>query len=260
MATFLFNEIIFGPVQSRRLGVSLGINLLPLKNKLCNFNCIYCECGFTEKAGDDDTQLTLPCGKIMEALEKTLNSFLNTKKTIDTITFAGNGEPTLHPDFNEIIDQTILLRNRLFPNTKIAVLSNATLIGRKDIKQALKKVDYNILKIDSSFDETVKGINCPSGNFSVEKLIHDLQFFDQNLTLQTLFLKGNFNGFYFDNSSEHEVDGLLELYHKLKPKLVMIYTIDRDTPVKSLEKISLSRLNEIAARIEGLGIPVQVSA
>jgi len=258
MATFLFNEIIFGPVQSRRLGVSLGINLLPLKNKLCTFNCIYCECGFTEKIRDDDQKI-LPRKKITEELEKTLNSFLDSGKSIDTITFAGNGEPTLHPEFTEIIDDTILIRDRLFPDAKIAVLSNATLIGKQNIKEALQKIDHIILKIDSSFEETIKGINCPVGNFSIEKLIKEFQFFKENLTLQTLFLKGNYNGFYFDNSSEIEVAGLLNIYYELKPKLVMVYTIDRDTPVNTLEKIGLTRLNEIASKIEKLGIPVQVS-
>jgi wyosine [tRNA(Phe)-imidazoG37] synthetase (radical SAM superfamily) len=259
MATFLFNEIIFGPVQSRRLGESLGINLLPLNTKVCNFNCIYCECGFTERIRADDPHI-LPHEKIKEELEKTLISLLKTGKNIDTITFAGNGEPTLHPEFIEIIDDTILLRNKFFPKAGIAVLSNATLIGRQDIKQALQKIEFNILKIDSSFEETIKGINCPIGNFSLKNLISDLQNFNKNLTLQTLFLKGNYNGFYFDNSSEMEVEGLLNIYYKLNPKLVMIYTIARDTPVNTLEKISLHRLNEIAARIEKLGIPVQVSA
>jgi wyosine [tRNA(Phe)-imidazoG37] synthetase (radical SAM superfamily) len=257
MATFLFNEIIFGPVQSRRLGISLGINLLPLNNKLCNFNCIYCECGFTEKVGDND-QSIFPDEIIIEELKKTLYSFLDSGKRIDTITFAGNGEPTLHPNFAKIIDGTISLRDSLFPKAAIAVLSNASLIGRQDVKVALQKVDHNILKIDSSYEETIKGINCPSGNFSFGKLIPDYKFFN-NLTLQTLFLKGNFNGFYFDNSSELEVEGLLNIYRELNPKLVMVYTIARDTPVNTLEKIELSRLKEIASRIEGLGIPVQVS-
>jgi wyosine [tRNA(Phe)-imidazoG37] synthetase (radical SAM superfamily) len=258
MATFLFNEIIFGPVKSRRLGVSLGINLLPLKNKLCNFNCIYCECGFTEKLRTEEQQ-TFSRKIIIEALKNTLGSYLDSGKTIDTITFAGNGEPTLHPEFKEIIEDTIILRDRLFPDTRIAVLSNATLIGRQDIKEALKQIDFNILKIDSSFEETIKGINCPAGNFSLEKLIKEFQSFDKNLTIQTLFLKGNFNGFYFDNSSEREVNGLINIYRRLNPKLIMIYTIARDTPVNSVEKVDMSRLNEIASKIEELGIPVQIS-
>jgi wyosine [tRNA(Phe)-imidazoG37] synthetase (radical SAM superfamily) len=258
MPTFLFNEIIFGPVQSRRLGISLGINLLPLKSKLCNFNCIYCECGFNEKQVDDDRQI-LPAKLILGELEKTLKMFLSSGKKIDTITFAGNGEPTLHPEFADIIDDTIILRNKYFPKTGIAVLSNATLIGKPNIKLALLKVDHNILKIDSAFEKTIRGINCPAVNFSLDSLINDLKFFNQNLTLQTLFLKGNFNGFHFDNSSEAEVAGLLEIYSQLKPKLVMIYTISRETPVSSLEKVNLEKLNEIADSIEKLGIPVQVS-
>lgn len=259
MGTFLFNEIIFGPVQSRRLGTSLGINLLPLNSKLCNFNCLYCECGLSddvraEKGYVFDSQ------KIKSELEKSLKSFQNSGKTIDTITFAGNGEPTLHPEFSTIIEDTVSLRNLWYPHTKIAVLSNATLIGISEIQEALMKVDYNILKLDSAFEETIRRINCPSSNFSIHKLISDLKLFTENLTIQTLFLRGNQNGFYFDNSNDTEVEELVKVYDELRPKLVMIYTIARETPIKNLEKIDLKRLKEIATRVESLGLPVQISA
>jgi wyosine [tRNA(Phe)-imidazoG37] synthetase (radical SAM superfamily) len=259
MGTFLFNEIIFGPVQSRRLGTSLGINLLPLDSKLCNFNCLYCECGLSDDVRVEKGYI-FSSQQIISELEKSLKSFQNSGKIIDTITFAGNGEPTLHPEFSSIIEDTVLLRNKWYPRTKIAVLSNATLIGRPDIREALKMVDYNILKLDSAFEETIRRINCPAQNFSIQKLFSDLKLFTDNLTIQTLFLRGNYNGFYFDNSSDSEVEELLKIYKELNPKLVMIYTIARETPIKSLEKIAVARLKEIAVHIENIGLPVQISA
>jgi wyosine [tRNA(Phe)-imidazoG37] synthetase (radical SAM superfamily) len=259
MTTFLFNEIVFGPVQSRRLGVSLGINLLPLESKLCNFNCLYCECGFTTKLLENEDHKLPTLDEVHSKLEETLTNFKKKGRNIDTITFAGNGEPTLNPFFAEIIDDTILLRDKIFPESKIAVLSNASLIFRRDVKNALLKVDYNILKLDSSSEETIKKINCPSGNFSLDKLLDGLSEFKDNLTIQTLFIKGDFNGFYVDNTSDSEIEGWLSILKKLRPKLVMVYTIDRDTPVQSLEKISRIKLDEIAGRVERLGISVTVS-
>jgi wyosine [tRNA(Phe)-imidazoG37] synthetase (radical SAM superfamily) len=259
MSTFLFNEIIFGPVKSRRLGNSLGINLLPLNSKLCNFNCLYCECGLNEDIRNERGQLFT--GKqIIYELEKTLKSFINNGKSIDTITFAGNGEPTLHPEFPTIIDSTIDLRNKLYPQAKIAVLSNATLIGRPLIHEALLKTDLNILKLDSAIEDTIKRINCPNGNFSLNKLVTELKSFRENLTIQTLFLRGNYNGFYFDNTSEEELNELLKIYKELQPKLIMIYTIARDTPIESLQKIDTNQLNSIAGLIKKLGLPVQISS
>jgi wyosine [tRNA(Phe)-imidazoG37] synthetase (radical SAM superfamily) len=259
MATFLFNEIIFGPVQSRRLGISLGINLLPLESKLCNFNCLYCECGFTERILDNQDDKMPSLEEVHLKLENTLQAYKSSRKKLDTITFAGNGEPTLNPSFAEIIEDTVMLRNKLMPETKIAVLSNASLIFRRDVKDALLKVDYNIQKLDSSNEDTIKKINCPNGNFSIKKLIDGLCDFKENLTIQTLFIKGEFNGFYFDNTSDNEVEGWLLALNKIRPKLVMVYTIDRDTPVHSLVKVSRPKLDEIAGRVEQLGIPVTVS-
>jgi wyosine [tRNA(Phe)-imidazoG37] synthetase (radical SAM superfamily) len=259
MATFLFKEIVFGPVKSRRLGTSFGINLLPLTSKLCTFNCLYCECGFTEEVSEDNARLPLR-EEIQIELKRALFKYKLSGKTVDTITFAGNGEPTLHPFFPAIIDDTLLLRKELFPDVKIAVLSNATFIGRKDVHLALSKIDYNILKLDSVNEETIKIINCPQGNFSLSKLIQELHAFKENLTIQTLFLKGEHNGFYFDNTSDDEIANWIDVLNDLKPKLVMIYTIARETPIKSVYKISDTKLNEIAKKVEKIGIPVTVSA
>lgn len=260
MATFLFDEIIFGPVNSRRLGQSLGINLLPVGSKFCNFNCLYCECGLTDKHfGRFSGQL--PSRETVKTkLEETLSRFAGKSRRIDTITFAGNGEPTLHPDFPEIIDDTVLLRKKYYPQAKIAVLSNATRIGEKNIAEALLKADYNILKLDSASEETIRLLNCPSGNFSLKELLDNLKLFKSNLTIQSLFIKGSYKGSVIDNTSEKELARWLEVIKELHPTLVMIYTIARDTPIKTISKVSRAKLNEIAEKVKELGIDVTVSA
>jgi len=259
MATFLFNEIIFGPVLSRRLGNSLGINLLPVNKKICNFNCLYCECGLTDySSSKKDT--SLPTRKSVETnLKETLISFSEMGKVIDPITFAGNGEPTLHPSFPQIIDDTIALREKYCPKAKIAVLSNATLIEDDEIHKALQKIEYNILKLDSAFQETMQQINCPKGDFSIDHLITKLSTFNNNLTIQTLFVKGRYKGYSFDNSSEKELKEWLQALKKINPQLVMVYTIARDTPIENIEKISQEKLEAIAIRVRKMGIPATIS-
>jgi len=259
MATFLFDEIIFGPVKSRRLGVSLGINLLPTKNKFCNFNCVYCECGLT---GDSErTKESLP-GRVdvFKALEKKLSEMKATNEPPDVITYAGNGEPTLHPEFTGIIDDSIILRDKYFPEAKIAVLSNATTIKNEAIKAALLKVDKNILKLDSAFDATVKIHNQPKVSPDVKGLIDTLASFNGKVIIQTLFLRGTFNGKTVDNTTPAEINAWIEALKIIKPSEVMIYTISRDTPEGgNLSKVPVRELREIAARVEKLGIITQVS-
>lgn len=259
MATFLFNEIIFGPVTSRRLGESLGINLLPLANKYCNFNCLYCECGFTAQSYGKHRNELPGVAEVLDALNQTLSNCREQYVMIDTITFAGNGEPTLHPEFADIIDGTVEARNKYYPKSKIAVLSNATLIANPLVRKSLLKVDYNILKLDSVNEETVRLINCPFGNFSLPGLLKNLKDFRGNLTLQTLFIKGEYQGRSFDNSSDNEVQNWLDFLKILRPELVMIYTFRRDTPINTVQKISPERLYEIASKVEALGIQVSVS-
>jgi wyosine [tRNA(Phe)-imidazoG37] synthetase (radical SAM superfamily) len=259
MATFLFDEIIFGPVRSRRLGVSLGINLLPTKRKICNFNCIYCECGWTsdiEKVKDK-----LPGrSDVYRALEQKLIEMKASNEHPDVITYAGNGEPTLHPEFSGIIDDSITLRNKFFPKAKIAVLSNATNITNPGIISALLKVDQNILKLDSAIGPTVQLHNQPKGTFNVAELIENLSKFNGNVIIQTLFLRGTYNGSIIDNTNSGEINAWLKALVKIRPSEVMIYTISRDTPVgEHLKKISLKELKEIAAKVEKLGIKTQVS-
>ena len=258
MSTILFDEIVFGPVHSRRLGVSLGMNLLPVDGKVCSFDCIYCECGYNI---DHRAHKGLPTREeVYEALEKRLAAMHEKGERLDVITFAGNGEPTLHPQFAAIIDDTMVLRNIYYPDAKVSVLSNATRIDRPDVFDALNKVDNNILKLDSCFDETVRLIDVPaSASFSVEKLIKGLCRFKGNLIVQTLFLQGEHNGKIIDNTTEKELLPWLEALRRIAPQEVMIYTIDRETPEKALRKAAPEKLDEIARRVEAMGIKAQVS-
>jgi wyosine [tRNA(Phe)-imidazoG37] synthetase (radical SAM superfamily) len=259
MATFLFDEIIFGPVKSRRLGVSLGINLLPAKRKTCNFNCIYCECGWTRNI--EKVVGNLPRREeVYEALDLKLSGMKAKSQSPDVITYAGNGEPTLHPDFAGIIDDSITLRDKYFPKAKIAVLSNSTTITDPLVKAALLKVDMNILKLDSAFDSTVRIHNQPGVNINVEELINNLTGFNGKLIIQTLFLKGIYNGIIIDNTTPEEVSTWLKAIERIRPSEVMIYTISRDTPEGGqLNKVPLRDLRRIAALVEKLGIKTQVS-
>ncbi len=261
MGTFLFDEIIFGPVKSRRLGVSLGINLLPTKRKLCNFNCIYCECGWTRNI--EKVSGRLPSREeVSAALDNKLALMTEKGEKPDVITYAGNGEPTLHPDFPEIIDDSISLRNKYFPQAKIAVLSNSTTITDHRVKSALLKVDMNILKLDSAYDTTVSIHNQPAAKIDVRELIDNLAGFNGKLIIQTLFLRGRYNGRVIDNTTPEELDAWFKAIEKIRPEEVMIYTISRDTPPEGgeLGKVPAKELREIASTVEKLGIKTQVSS
>jgi wyosine [tRNA(Phe)-imidazoG37] synthetase (radical SAM superfamily) len=260
MATFLFEDIIFGPVKSRRLGVSLGINLLPGNKKICNFNCIYCECGWTGEPAD--SQQDMPSrSDVRKALEAKLKDMTERNEKPDVITYAGNGEPTLHHDFTGIIDDSIELRDKYFPKARIAVLSNSTTISDSKIRQALTKVDMNILKLDSVYNETVHIHNQPPGKYKVEEIIENMRKFNGKLIIQTLFLRGTYNGKHIDNTTPVEITGWLEALNKIKPSEVMIYTISRDTPLGNLlKKVPGKELDEIARKVEKMGIRTQVSS
>lgn len=254
MATFLFDKIIFGPVTSRRLGQSLGINLLPTDQKICNFDCIYCECGLT-----DSTKGTLPSRQeVKEKLDSVLREFKEQNKAIDTITFAGNGEPTLHRDFEGIIDDTVEIRDRYFPKAKIALLTNSTTLESPKIQRALAKIDQSILKIDSVNKSTVELLNCPLGSFNLEKTIERLKKMPSPI-IQTMFVKGTYKGQTVNNATEEELVPWLNTLSQIQPSLVMIYTIARDTPFETLEKVPADELEEIANRVQELGFEVQIS-
>lgn len=257
MTTFLFDNVVFGPVKSRRLGVSLGINLLPVDRKFCNFDCVYCECGLNE-SGRGTSHLPTRSG-VYHALEAKLMDMQQAGETPDVITFAGNGEPTMHPEFAEIVNDTITLRNQFFPTAAISVLSNSTMLHKTNVLEALKRVDQNIMKLDSGLMDTIMKLNSPTGNYDVAKIVEQLESFQGKLIVQTMFTRGNVNGVWIDNTSSEDLKSLEDALKRIKPGKVMIYTIDRDTPYQGLQKIPKEELMEIAQRFECLGIEVQVS-
>ena len=255
--TSLYDNIIFGPVRSRRLGISLGVNLLPIESKLCSFDCIYCECGWN--ADHPGKRRFNAREDVYAMLDATLAKMVADGTPPDVITFAGNGEPTMHPDFESIIGDTIALRDKHCPAAKVSVLSNATQIHREDVCRALRRVDNNILKLDSAFDATVQLMNKPQGNYTVARTVELLKTFEGELIVQTMFLRGEYLGQRVDNTTEEEVAAWLKLVAEIKPKQVMVYSLDRDTPCQTLEKVEKDELRVIAERVEALGIACSVA-
>jgi len=263
MSTFLFDEMVFGPVQSRRLGISLGVNLLPTNCKYCNFDCIYCECGRNSplpwREAKGKVRNFPERKKIYDALDYKLTLLQQSGQLPDVITFAGNGEPTIHPAFAGIIDDTVSLRNRYAPQSKISVLSNATMLHRQEITDALKKTDMPILKLDSAFDATIKLLNQPAKKITASQVIKQLQVFGKQCIIQTLFVQGTYCGQSVNNTTHEELDAWERAILAVRPAQVMIYTIARDTPTETLYKIPGKTLRKIAAWIEKHEIPVMVS-
>lgn len=245
-------ELVFGPIHSRRLGSSLGINLLPTKGKLCNFDCVYCECGWN-KDGRGDRRLPA-AGELRETLDAKLCECLAQGTPIDSITFSGDGEPTLNPDFPEIIDITLELRDKYFPQAKVSVLSNATRLFRQEVFEALRKVDNPILKIDAPSDELVSRINQPQGEYHVEDVVDDLMRFEGDFVLQTMFLKSP----SFDSSSPEVLEGWMDIVRKLRPREVMVYTLDREAPAQGLEKFSVDQMKALVKPLMDEGFVIQI--
>ena len=247
-----FDEIVFGPIFSRRLGSSLGVNLLPSKGKLCNFDCVYCECGWNK---DCIAERKFPLLEDVEAaLEEKMSRAAAEGTPIDSITFSGNGEPTMHPDFPQIIDVTLKCRDRYFPNAKVSVLSNATLIGRDAVAQALMKVDNPILKIDASSDELIGMINKPVGTYRLEDTVQAMMKFNGNFVLQTMFLKSP----DFDTASPEALARWMDIVRKVRPREIMVYTIDRETPDKSLQKYTVEEMTDFVRPLIEEGFKIQV--
>ncbi len=258
--TALFEQIIFGPIRSRRLGISLGVNLLPQHAKICNFDCVYCECGSnSERKGEPQQRRFSKREDVRTTLRETLIDMRSRGEMPDVITFAGNGEPTLHPEFEQIITETIEIRDEFAPNAKISVLSNATTLANESVVRALKRVDNPILKIDSAVEATARVINRPTPNYSVERVIEELSKLGGESIVQTMFLRGSVDGVVFDNTTDEEVDRWIEAIRKIAPRQVMIYSLDRDTPCQGLEKVTREELLKIAQRVESLGIECPVA-
>ena len=258
MATALHQSPIYGPVHSRRIGISLGINLMPADGKACTFDCIYCECGFN---AERKPHLPRPTREqVRETLEHKLMGMQQEGTAPDVLTFAGNGEPTSHPQFAEIIDDTIALRDKYFPQAKVSVLSNATFAHRPEVHQALMRVDNNILKLDTCCDEYIKMVDRPtSSHYSVNDIINTLASFKGHVIIQTMFMKGTFERKNVDNTTDTYVTPWLKALRHIAPQEVMIYTIDRDMPAPKLTKASRHELNIIRDRVAAMGIACTAS-
>jgi wyosine [tRNA(Phe)-imidazoG37] synthetase (radical SAM superfamily) len=244
----LFPDIIFGPIHSRRLGVSLGVNLLPAQGKWCNFDCLYCECGWN--AGQHDDRRLPAREHVREALFETLQRLSKDAQCPDAITFSGNGEPTLHPQFPEIVDDTVALRNAYAPQAQVCVLSNATRIGHEAIFRALQTIDRPVLKLDSALDATLRHINRPQGVCTVAGIVEQMQRFGGRFSLQTLFMRGTYGGVALDNSTPDEIARWLRIVEQTRPREIMLYTLDRRTPAENLQKLPPAELHAIAAQVQ----------
>ena len=276
MGTIIYPSPIFGPVRSRRLGISLGINLMPADGKVCTFDCIYCECGFNK---DYRPKLPRPTREdVFEALERKLREMageavdccthrehlkqaegITPGMVPDVLTFAGNGEPTAHPHFAEIIDDTIRLRDKYCPQAKVSVLSNATMTHKENVREALMRVDNNIQKLDTVDALFINRVDRPTGHYDVGEVIRNLKLFNGHLIIQTMFLKGMWEDESVDNTSETFVNPWLEAVRDIAPESVMIYTIDRETPAHDLRKATHEDLDAIKERVLALGIPCTAS-
>ena len=255
--TIIYPSPIFGPVHSRRLGVSLGINLMPGDGKICSFDCIYCECGFNKDFKPKAARPTRE--EVRQALEAKLKDMQQNGPAPDVLTFAGNGEPTLHPDFAGIISDTLQLRDHYFPKAKVSVLSNSTMIHKPEVFEALRRIDNNILKLDTVDEAYIQALDQPAKGYDVQRIIQHMKAFEGRCIIQTMFLKGSYNGKDMDNTSDGYVLPWLETVKEIAPHQVMIYTIDRETPTQGLQKATHEELDRIAAMVEAAGISCSVS-
>lgn len=245
-------ELVFGPIRSRRLGSSLGINVLPEKGKLCNFDCIYCECGWNRDGMGDRK---LPTAQMLrEALGAKLQECSADGIGIDSITFSGDGEPTLNPEFPQMVDVTLELRDRFFPECRVAVLSNATMVWKDEVFQALSRVERPIMKIDAPTTALARLINKPWPGYSVEKVVESLKRFNGRFVLQTMFLKSG----DFDSSAPEVLDGWMDIVRMLRPRKIMVYTIDRETPQKGLVKFTAEEMASLVSPLAEEGFDIMI--
>ena len=254
----LFENTIIGPIRSRRLGNSLGINLLPLKRKFCTYDCIYCECGWNKDTIENKVELPT-YDDVKQQLEKRINELKAEGVVVDSFTFAGNGEPTLHPDFVRVVDLVVEMRDKHYPNAVITLLTNATQLCKPEIYDALQKLDNPVLKLDAGMEAMRNSINKPtSERYSFEELVENLIRFGSKGIIQTLLLRGTNEGKVISNVSEEDFTEYLNLLKKIRPKYVMLYAIDRATPEKDLEKLTIEELEFYAEKIRNEDIDVKV--
>ena len=245
--------IIYGPLKSRRLGRSLGINLLPTAFKVCSLNCSYCQYGWTKELTNSAVKYREYLPSIQD-VRQSLTGALRLNNEIDYLTFSGNGEPTLHPDFSEIIDEVLNIREKLAPNVIIAVLSNSTTCWQPKIKQALESIDLPIMKFDVGNKAAFKKMNHGPAAVTFEHVFHGLQSL-RNIAVQTMFVQGKVN-----NSTRKEVESWVNGLEEIDPLWVQIYSLDRGAASKQLARVEPTRLQEIAnVAKEKTGLLIEVS-
>lgn len=252
MSTFLWESIAFGPIHSRRLGYSLGINLLPIDEKICTFNCLYCECGWTLEK-NINARKHYPLEVVLQAIEHKLADCSANDVPVDSITFSGNGEPTLYPFFDKLIDALLILRDKYYPSAVITCLSNSTQLFRPEIISALKKIENPLLKLDAGTQEMLNIVNAPLANVDIEEVTNQLCSFEGKLVVQTLFFSGEKDGKPFDNSVGEEWDSWLERIKRIKPERIMVYSLDRETPAMNLHKFSIEYLQQLVDKLKAEG-------
>lgn len=248
-----FDDIVFGPIHSRRLGSSLGINLLPRDGKLCNFDCVYCECGWNRDGRSTDARLPQP-SELRAALEAKLLECREAGTGIDSITFSGNGEPTLNPDFPEMVDIVLELRDRYYPGAVVSVLSNATSAGDPAIADALRKVDNPILKLDAPDNRGVELVNRPAFPYDIDKIVDALKAFGGNFILQTMFLR--WDGY----DTAEGLEKWMDIVRSLHPRSIMVYSLDRETPQSGLRRYSAEEMAAMVRPLVEEGFKVQINA
>lgn len=256
MGTFLFDKIVFGPIKSRRLGNSLGINLLSTDIKVCNFDCVYCECGFSNKSRMAKEKFC-DTGELFNQLERVLSSSDN--ETINAITYAGNGEPTLHPRFLTIAKKVKSLRDNYSPSSDIVLLTNGTTLNKASVQKAFESIDHILVKLDAGSDDLIREINKPLSRFGIDKLVFGLMKLKTKIKIQSMFLEGTVNDVDISNTTEENVDSWLKWISLIKPDEVYIYSINRDTPVLTLKAVKLKKLEDIAKKVRKLGIKTIVT-
>lgn len=252
MAMLRFHNTVFGPIHSRRLGSSLGINLLPENGKLCNFDCIYCECGWNRDGRGDRTMPS--AADVARALETRLSECAEQGIHIDSVTFSGHGEPTLNPDFPAVIDDTLRLRDRYCPEAKVSVLTNATTVLKPEIFAALRRVDNPVMKLDASTADGVRTVNRPSGHYDIDEIVSGLMNFGGDFVLQTMFLKSP----AFDTSAGNNLSGWMDIVRRLRPREIMVYTLDRETPEKDLVKFTVDEMVALVKPLTDEGFYIQI--
>jgi wyosine [tRNA(Phe)-imidazoG37] synthetase (radical SAM superfamily) len=246
---------VYGPVPSRRLGLSLGVNPLPVETKICNFDCPYCECGWTDA---DRPAGKMPSLAILKnELEAKLEECRQNAVTLRAITFAGNGEPTLHPQFDDVIEAACELRDRLAPEAKVCVLTNATRLRLERVRRGLLRADVRQMKLDAGTERMFRLVDRPYGSLTLEKIVTDICEFDAPKMVQSMFFRGTVNGERIDNTTPEEIDAWLAHIARIHPTAVHLYSLDRKTAASDLEKVSHAEMAATAARVRALGVPAE---